>query len=66
MTTNCNYLALDLGAESGRASLGVLDDGWLNLQEVRRFGNSPVRLPDGFTGMSCAYGKKSKLAWQLP
>ena len=47
MTTNCNYLALDLGAESGRAILGVLDDGRLNLQQVHRFGNSPVRLPDG-------------------
>ena len=47
MTTNCNYLALDLGAESGRAILGVLDDGRLNLQEIHRFGNSPVRLPDG-------------------
>lgn len=47
MTSYHNYLALDLGAESGRAMLGVLDGGRLSLQEVHRFGNGPVRLPDG-------------------
>lgn len=47
MTTNCNYLALDLGAESGRAILGVLDGTKLTLQEAHRFSNNPVRLPEG-------------------
>lgn len=47
MTTNCNYLALDLGAESGRAILGVLDGTRLTLQEAHRFSNNPVRLPEG-------------------
>lgn len=42
-----NLLALDLGAESGRAILGRLDRGKLDLQEIHRFPNGPVRLPDG-------------------
>jgi rhamnulokinase len=41
------FLAIDLGAESGRAILGVLDNGKLTLKEVHRFSNGPVRLPDG-------------------
>ena len=47
MTTTGNYLALDIGAESGRAILGILDGGRLTLQEIHRFSNSPVRLPEG-------------------
>lgn len=42
-----NYLALDLGAESGRAILGRLEDGKLTLTETHRFPNGPVQLPDG-------------------
>jgi len=42
-----SYLALDLGAESGRAVVGTLDERRLSLREVHRFGNGPVRLPDG-------------------
>ncbi len=42
-----NYLAVDLGAESGRGILGRLEDGRVHLSEVHRFPNSPVRLPDG-------------------
>lgn len=42
-----NYLAIDLGAESGRAMLGALDGGVLSLTETHRFPNGPVRLPDG-------------------
>ncbi len=41
------YLALDLGAESGRAMLSTLNNGQLELQELHRFANTPVRLPDG-------------------
>ena len=42
------YLAFDLGAESGRAILGTLNDGRLELQELHRFPNNPaVRTPAG-------------------
>jgi rhamnulokinase len=47
MTTTRNYLAVDLGAESGRTIVGTLDDDRLSLSETHRFGNGPVRLPDG-------------------
>jgi sugar (pentulose or hexulose) kinase len=46
MTTR-NYLALDLGAESGRAIIGTLNGSKLSLSEVHRFCNGPVGLPDG-------------------
>lgn len=36
------YLALDLGAESGRAVLGHLQSGILTIEEVHRFPNQPV------------------------
>lgn len=41
------YLALDLGAESGRAMLGELRSGQLQLHELHRFPNTPVQLPTG-------------------
>jgi rhamnulokinase len=37
-------LALDLGAESGRAIVGRFDGSILSLEEVRRFPNVPVRV----------------------
>jgi rhamnulokinase len=46
-TFSQTYLALDLGAESGRAMVATLDGDKLTLNEVHRFGNGPVRLPDG-------------------
>jgi rhamnulokinase len=39
-----DYLAIDLGAESGRVILGSLQDGRLALQEMHRFSNGPVRV----------------------
>jgi len=36
------YLAFDLGAESGRAFLGSLDNGQLEIREIHRFANEPV------------------------
>jgi rhamnulokinase len=39
-------LALDLGAESGRALLGTFDGSTLGLAEAHRFPNTPVRLHD--------------------
>ena len=42
-----NYLAFDMGASSGRALLGAIDDHRLNLIELHRFANGPVALPSG-------------------
>jgi rhamnulokinase len=41
------FIAVDLGAESGRVITGKLEEGHLSLDEVHRFPNVPVRLPDG-------------------
>jgi rhamnulokinase len=40
-----SFLAIDLGAESGRAMLGRIDD-QLMLNEIHRFSNGPVRVGD--------------------
>ena len=47
MTSQRSYLALDLGAESGRAMLAHLADHRLELAELHRFPNIPVRLNNG-------------------
>ena len=47
MTQARNYLAIDLGAESGRTIVGSLDGDKLTLTEIHRFANGPVRLNDG-------------------
>jgi rhamnulokinase len=47
MTAKRSYLALDLGAESGRAMLAHLADHRLELAELHRFPNIPVHLPNG-------------------
>jgi rhamnulokinase len=41
------YLAIDLGAESGRAITGQLNSGSLHVEEVHRFPNEPVEYGDG-------------------
>ncbi|MFQ3567548.1 MAG: rhamnulokinase family protein [Aggregatilineales bacterium] len=41
------YIAIDLGAESGRVMVGALDEGHLRLHEVHRFTNGPVRVRGG-------------------
>jgi rhamnulokinase len=38
------YLALDLGAGSGRAIVGNIANGKLELTEIHRFGNAPVKI----------------------
>lgn len=38
-----HYLAIDLGAESGRAMLGTLSGDELAIEELHRFPNTPVR-----------------------
>lgn len=47
MSTTQNYIAVDMGAESGRAILGQFDGNRLEISELHRFPNTPVRLPDG-------------------
>lgn len=40
------YLAFDLGADSGRAIMGTLTDSGLRLEEIHRFANVPVKVQD--------------------
>ena len=47
MTDERHYLALDLGAESGRAIVGTVADGRLTMTEMHRFANKPARKPFG-------------------
>ncbi|HUT31275.1 MAG TPA: rhamnulokinase family protein [Sedimentisphaerales bacterium] len=42
MTERSQYIAVDLGAESGRVMLGTVADDKLSLEEIRRFANKPV------------------------
>lgn len=42
------YVAFDLGAESGRATLATLDGERLVIEEIHRFANRPQRLPSGY------------------
>jgi rhamnulokinase len=46
MAKTSDYLALDLGAESGRGLLGKFDGERLTLDELHRFANGPVRMLD--------------------
>ena len=41
------YIAIDLGAESGRVIIGVLENECLRLEEIHRFLHEPVWLPTG-------------------
>ncbi|RZO55481.1 MAG: rhamnulokinase [Limisphaerales bacterium] len=41
-----HYLAIDLGAESGRVMLGTLESGCISLKELSRFSNKPIREGD--------------------
>ena len=41
------YIAVDLGAESGRVMLGSIDGDKLGIEELHRFPNTPVRTPSG-------------------
>ena len=47
MTTR-NFLAFDLGASSGRAILGTIDDNRLTLKEIHRFDNQMVEVNGSF------------------
>src|SRR3954471_13559350 len=39
-----HYLAIDLGAESGRVMLGTLGENGLAVEEIHRFANTPVNI----------------------
>jgi len=47
MAESGHYLAFDLGAESGRAVVGQLQEDRLSLTPIHRFTNGPVRVFDG-------------------
>jgi rhamnulokinase len=70
-----NYLAFDLGAESGRAILGSLSDGKLQLTELNRFQNGCLNIRGRYhwdifrlfeelkkSLATCALSKKQKIA----
>jgi sugar (pentulose or hexulose) kinase len=44
MSESINFLAIDLGASSGRALLGRWDGAHINLEEIHRFPNEPVAI----------------------
>ncbi|MDC0936934.1 rhamnulokinase [Pirellulales bacterium] len=46
-TMEKGFIAIDLGAESGRAVVGVLNDGVVQLEEVHRFPHEIIHLPTG-------------------
>ena len=43
MCNNVYYLAVDIGATSGRVMLGTLNDGKITTEELHRFPNGAVR-----------------------
>ncbi len=47
MAGRTTFLAVDLGAESGRVLLGRFDGERVELEDIHRFPNVPVRLPTG-------------------
>ena len=63
------YIAIDLGAESGRVVVGALAADRLRLEEVHRFAHEPVWLPTGLhwdtTGMwrEIVAGLRRAAAW---
>ncbi len=48
MTALQAFVAFDLGASRARVMLGQMDGDRLQLSEIHRFINNPVRLPDGY------------------
>ena len=46
MSNSANFAAIDLGAESGRVILGTVSDDKLELTDLHRFPNGPIRTLD--------------------
>ena len=44
LSVDCRYVALDFGAESGRAIVGRIADDKLTIEPVHRYANTPVRM----------------------
>jgi rhamnulokinase len=69
-SSESTYLALDLGAESGRAIAGRLRSGVLTIEELHRFPNEPLSLSGTlrwnveklWSEIRCALGKASDLS----
>jgi rhamnulokinase len=47
MAKKNTFLALDMGAESGRVMVGTFDGAVITIAEAHRFESGPVRTPDG-------------------
>ena len=61
-----HYLAVDLGAESGRGMLGTLTNGRIELSEIRRFKTGPVHLPTNYPfNNSQNYRTDCSLVWDF-
>ena len=60
------YLALDLGAESGRAVIGHLDGRSLQLEEIHRFPNGPVLVNGHLHWMFCGCSARSNAVSNWP
>lgn len=48
MSDEKSYIAIDLGASSGRAILGRFNGAALELEEIHRFENGPIEKEDGY------------------
>ena len=56
------YVAIDLGAESGRVMLGEISEAGIALTEIHRFANVQIRVLHergrGCTGIFCGFGRR--------
>jgi rhamnulokinase len=64
--SSSKYLAFDLGASSGRAIIGTLDEGKLTLEEVHRFDNDPSKGAAPSIGISKDSSRSSRPAQEGP
>ncbi len=60
------YIAIDLGASSGRLVAGKFDGQKIALEEVHRFDNGPVPVGITFTGTFCNCGASCFTGCVLP
>ncbi len=66
MGSKKHYLAVDLGAESGRGMLGTLANGRIELTEICRFKTGPVRLPTRYPHNAAQTGRSDcSLVWDF-
>ena len=56
---NTYYLAVDIGASSGRHILGHVDNGKLCLEEIYRFENGMTSIPGVFAAGDAVSGPKT-------